>query len=269
MKENKYDDPIFFEKYKQMERSQQGLSGAGEWETLKKILPDFTEKKVLDLGCGYGWHAIYAAEHGAKSVIATDLSEKMLEVAKEKNMHPAIKYQCMAFEDSQFKEAQFDVILCSLMLHYLKSYHEFLEKTNHWLKSNGTLIFTVEHPVFTSYGSQDWYYDEHGKILHFPVDRYFIEGKREALFLGESVTKYHRTLTTYLEGLLNMGYQIKHVIEPKPTEKALQEIEGMKEELRRPMMLIISAQKYKKYCKYQNTSIEAYETYENTKNTKI
>ena len=31
-KENKYDDNIFFQKYSQMSRSQQGLAGAGEWE---------------------------------------------------------------------------------------------------------------------------------------------------------------------------------------------------------------------------------------------
>lgn len=55
MKENKYDDNIFFQKYSQMSRSQQGLAGAGEWETLRKLLPDFKDKRVLDLGCGYGW----------------------------------------------------------------------------------------------------------------------------------------------------------------------------------------------------------------------
>ena len=44
-KENKYDDDIFFQKYSQMSRSQQGLAGAGEWETLKKMLPDFRDVK--------------------------------------------------------------------------------------------------------------------------------------------------------------------------------------------------------------------------------
>lgn len=74
MKENKYDDNIFFQKYSQMSRSQQGLAGAGEWETLRKLLPDFKDKRVLDLGCGYGWHCIYAMEHGASSVVGVDIS---------------------------------------------------------------------------------------------------------------------------------------------------------------------------------------------------
>ena len=70
MKENKYDEGMFFEKYSQMSRSVQGLQGAGEWRELERMLPDFKDKRVLDLGCGYGWHCRYAAEHGARSVLA-------------------------------------------------------------------------------------------------------------------------------------------------------------------------------------------------------
>ena len=110
-KENKYDDNIFFQKYSQMSRSQQGLAGAGEWETLRKLLPDFKDKRVLDLGCGYGWHCIYAMEHGASSVVGVDISHKMLEVAKEKTHFPQVEYKCCAIEDVEFPEESFDVIL--------------------------------------------------------------------------------------------------------------------------------------------------------------
>ena len=39
MKENRYDDPVFFRKYSEMARSKLGLEGAGEWKTLRPMLP--------------------------------------------------------------------------------------------------------------------------------------------------------------------------------------------------------------------------------------
>ena len=82
MKKSPYDRERFFEKYSQMDRSRLGLAGAGEWESLEPLLPDFAGKRVLDLGCGFGWPYRYAADHGAAAVIGVDLSEKMLEKAR-------------------------------------------------------------------------------------------------------------------------------------------------------------------------------------------
>ena len=225
-----------------MGRSQKGLSGAGEWEDLQKILPDFAGKAVLDLGCGYGWHCIYAAEHGAAHVTGVDLSQKMLEVARNKTQFPQVEYIQGAIEDVTLPESTFDIVFSSLTIHYLKSFEDFVEKVYGWLRPGGDFVFSVEHPVFTAYGSQDWYRDESGEILHFPVDRYFYEGERKADFLGESVVKYHRTLTTYLDNLLTHGFSLRRVVEPKPPQ-SMMDIPGMADELRRPMMLLVAAQK--------------------------
>lgn len=243
MSENKYDDPVFFDKYSQMSRSKDGLDGAGEWHVLKDMLPDFNNKVVLDLGCGYGWHSVYAVSQGASKVIATDISTKMILVAKEKNDDPKIEYQCLSFEESDFESGSFDVIICSLMIHYLPSYQEFVKKIKKWLKTDGIIVFNVEHPVFTAKGDQDWDYDNDGKIRHFPVDNYYYEGKREANFLGETVIKYHRTLTTYLNELLNNGLEILQIKEPTVSKDSLVLHPEFKDELRRPMMLIVSARK--------------------------
>lgn len=242
MKENKYDNEEFFSKYSEMSRSKNGLQGAGEWSELQKILPDFHNKKVLDLGCGYGWHCRYAIDNGASHVLGTDISQKMLSVAEEKNNDEKIDYQCIAMEDMDFPAETFDVILSSLAFHYIKDFEPLVANISKWLKKGGEFVFSVEHPVFTSYGTQDWYYDNHGNILHFPVDNYYYEGKREATFLGEKVTKYHRTLTSYLNTLLQNGFEFQHIIEPQPP-KEMMDIEGMKDEMRRPMMLLISVRK--------------------------
>ncbi|MBU5627417.1 class I SAM-dependent methyltransferase [Oscillibacter sp. MSJ-2] len=242
MKENKYDDPLFFEKYSQMSRSTQGLSGAGEWPALQKLLPDFSGKRVLDLGCGYGWHCIYAADQGAVSVLGIDLSEKMLEVARKKSVSPVISYRRAAMEDLDFPAESFDAVISSLAFHYVADFPDLVQRIHRWLIPGGAFLFSTEHPVFTACGSQDWYYGPDGEILHFPVDRYFEEGARKAVFLGEKVTKYHRTLTSCLESLLSCGFLLRHVVEPQPPEEML-ELPGMRNELRRPMMLLVSAQK--------------------------
>lgn len=240
---NKYDDEKFFDKYSKMTRSVYGLQGAGEWHELKKLIPDLKDKRVLDLGCGFGWHCKYADDQGAKEVIGIDSSEKMLAQAKKVNEDKNIEYRKASIEELQVEADTIDVVISSLALHYVEDFKKVCEKVYSGLCKNGYFVFSVEHPIFSAYGNQQWYTDEIGKILHWPVDNYFYEGQRKSNFLDEEVTKYHRTLTTYINNLLSTGFEILSVVEPMPPEDMLEKIEGMKDELRRPMMLLISARK--------------------------
>lgn len=241
MKENKYDEQNFFTQYSQFPRSVQGLQAAGEWHELQKLLPDMKEKRVLDIGCGFGWHCIYAAEHGAKQVIGTDISENMLAAAREKTISPIVQYQRIAMEDMNFTEGSFDLVISSLAFHYTPDFSLICEKVRQFLVPDGDFVFSVEHPAFTAHGHQDWSYDENGNRASWPVDHYFQEGPRKAVFLGEEVTKYHKTLTTYLQTLLQYGFSITGLVEPQPAEHLLDTVPGMRDELRRPMMLLVSA----------------------------
>lgn len=243
MKENKYDDPVFFEQYGKMMRSTQGLEGAGEWHVLKKMLPELQGLRLLDLGCGYGWHCRYAIEQGATQVVGVDISEKMIEKARRINSPPGVQYIRSSVEDFHCEAAFFDVVLSSLTFHYIASFGAVCDHVGRCLKPGGYFVFSVEHPVFTAEGRQDWIYDADSKPLYWPVDRYFSEGERTAVFLGSEVKKYHRTLTTYLQELLQHGFRILDVREPMPDPAMLQNVPGMKDELRRPMMLLVSAVK--------------------------
>ena len=69
MKQNKYDDPELFAIYSQMPRSVRGLEAAAEWPVLRSLLPDLRNKRLLDLGCGFGWHCRYARERQARRVV--------------------------------------------------------------------------------------------------------------------------------------------------------------------------------------------------------
>lgn len=165
----------------------------------------------------------------------------MLNEASNKTESENIQYICMPIEDIDFPDNSFDVVISSLALHYIQSFDDILSKISKCILNGGEFIFSVEHPIFTAQGTQDWYYDDKGNIVHWPVDRYFTEGVRNANFLGEEVIKYHRTLTTYLNNLIKAGFEITGLVEPKPEENLLYTIPGMLDELRRPMMLLVSA----------------------------
>lgn len=242
MKQNKYDDAVFFSKYEKMPRSIQGLEGAGEWPVFRALLPELKDKHVLDLGCGFGWHCRYVREQQAKSVIGVDLSDKMLQKAKELTNDPFITYMKTPIEDIQFEEEEFDVVISSLAFHYVASFEAVCKKIYRYVKPGGSFVFSVEHPIFTAREEQDWYYDENGKPIHWPVDHYQSEGIRETTFLTENVVKYHRTVSTYMNLVLQAGFQLKAVKEPAVDEKLHPE---WKDENRRPMFLIISARKPK------------------------
>ncbi|SFM22249.1 Methyltransferase domain-containing protein [Paenibacillus sp. 1_12] len=243
MKQNKYDDLDFFTNYSQMPRSIGGLNAAGEWEELRAMLPELRDKKVLDLGCGFGWHCLYAREQHARSVVGVDLSENMLERARSMTNDSEIKYLLLPIEDIDFTAGQFDVVISSLALHYIERFDIICQKIHHCLTPGGTFVLSVEHPVFTALASQDWYYGPQGEKLHWPVDDYYHEGLRQTRFLDNDVVKYHRTVATYMNALIDSGFGITKVSEPQPSQEMLDKNPGMRDDTRRPIFLMIAAVK--------------------------
>lgn len=127
-----------------------------------------------------------------------------------------------------------------MAFHYIESFDDICRKAAKWLRPGGDFIFSVEHPVFTAQGPQKWHYGPDGSKLHWPVDSYFCQGLRKAVFLGEELVKYHRTVGAYISGLISAGFKIRALVEPIPDEEMLFENEDMLDELRRPMMLILA-----------------------------
>lgn len=166
IKESKYDDPTSFGKYSRTSRSKEGLAAAGEWHVLWRMLPPFEGKRVLDLGCGFGWHCRYAVEQGAASVVGVDLSERMLAEARTMTDSPTIQYLRMPIEAIDFPADSFDVVVSSLVFHYIESFGGLRIKVSHCLSAGGHLVFSVGHPIFIAQGSQEWHCDAQGNHLH-------------------------------------------------------------------------------------------------------
>ncbi len=85
-----------------------------------------------------------------------------------------------------------------------------------------------------------WINDDAGRKT-WPVNDYSIEGERRTNWFADGVLKYHRTLGTTLNALINAGFNIRRVEEFAPTPEQIKEMPQLIEERERPMMLIVSA----------------------------
>lgn len=230
-----YDDLAFFNEYAKMSRSQYGLEGAGEWHQLKPLFPALSDKTVLDLGCGYGWHCKYAADQGAASVLGIDRSERMIQEAKRRNPADGIEYRVCGIHDLDYPENEYDLVVSNLVLHYIEDLEAVYRLVHRTLKVGGTFLFNIEHPTFTAGVDQQFSADG-----TWPVMDYYYPGERKTIFLGYEVKKYHHTLTQILGGLLRTDFSIEAVEEAMPP---IPWRDQMPEEMRRPMMLLVRAKK--------------------------
>ncbi|MBQ8095253.1 MAG: class I SAM-dependent methyltransferase [Clostridia bacterium] len=232
---NQYDVPDFFAAYAQMSRSMYGLSCAGEWHQFEKLFPALSGLKVLDLGCGYGWHCKYAVDHGALHVTGIDQSRLMIDEAIHRNPDKRIEYRVCSLLDFDYPEEAYDLVISNLVLHYVKNLDTVYERIFKTLQSGGAFLMNIEHPTFTSGVNQQFSSDG-----SWPVHQYFYSGKRQTMFLGHRVTKYHHTLTQILMGLIQAGFRLTAVEEAMPPETWRH---AMPEEYNRPMMLLVRADK--------------------------
>ena len=240
--QNIYDDPEFFAGYARLPRSEHGLEAVFEWPAFQRLLPaSLQDKRVLDLGCGVGYFAREARARGAREVVGVDISERMLDEARSRTSDPGITYVRAELDRFAPREATFDLVVSSLALHYIADYRGLVQRVAACLVPGGRFAFSVEHPIFTAYGSGDWYKGPDGAVLHWPVDRYREEGERRTHWFVDGVVKYHRTIETYVNTLLNADLCLKRLEEPEAEPAQLAERPAWREERRRPPFLLLAA----------------------------
>jgi SAM-dependent methyltransferase len=242
MTQNIYDNPEFFAGYSRLGRSVDGLEGAAEWPALRALLPELRGRKVVDLGCGFGWFCRWAREQGATEVLGIDVSENMLARARADTTDAAITYLRTDMERVELAEGAFDVAYSSLALHYIENLERLLAAVYRALVPGGRFVFSAEHPIFTAPLQPGWTVDTDGH-KSWLVDSYLCEGPRRTDWLAKGVIKQHRILGTYLNLLLRLGFALSHVEEWGPTDEQIAASPALVDERQRPMFLLVAARR--------------------------
>jgi SAM-dependent methyltransferase len=174
-------------------------------------------------------------------VVGVDLSERMLQEARAHTDDAGVSYIRALLEDFEPEAESFDLVVSSLALHYIADYPRLVRRVAACLVPGGRFAFSVEHPIFTAHGSSDWHAGPDGARLHWPMDRYRDEGERRTKWFVDGVVKYHRTVESYVNGLLDAGLVLARLEEPEAEPAALAEHPEWQDERRRPPFLLLAA----------------------------
>lgn len=168
------------------------------------LLPALENRDVLDAGCGSGWYAEYLAAQGAR-VTAIDLTQAFVEMTQARVGERARVLQADLSQPLEFADGAFDLVVCPLVLHYLKDWLPTLREFHRVLRTVGVLVFSTHHPFM------DW------KL--FDTEDYFaVELLRDEWDVGK-VDYYRRPLTVISSDVETAGFCIERLLEPQPTEE--------------------------------------------------
>ncbi|MFK7769438.1 MAG: class I SAM-dependent methyltransferase [Mariniblastus sp.] len=181
------------------------------------LLPELEGKHVFDVGCGPGAYTEELAKRGA-TVVACDVSERMLELAQERLSENAaseledgkieLKLIDLTKPLDVFADAQFDLINAPLCLDYIADWRVLFAEFFRILKPSGTLLFSCAHPSFDA--------------EYFKTKNYFSVEAVQSVWSGFGVKvrmpTYRRSLEEMLAPLIETGFVIEKVHEPLPTE---------------------------------------------------
>lgn len=185
--------------------------------TLKNLLGDVKEKKVLDAGCGDGYYANLMTEWGA-FVTGIDGSDEMIKIAKSK--FPKLDFRTAnLMKKWPFDAKEFDIVVNNMVLMHLSGIETFLSEANRVLNDSGRLIISVFHPAF-NFPTLKLYKTLTDKTLgrkpkglsfDYFQNQVF---KRFDTYFGRFHTHYHRTLEEYSQEFSKNGFVIRQIIEP-------------------------------------------------------
>ncbi len=178
-------------------------------ETDLHLIGDVRGARVLEIGCGSGHSLLYLAQQGACEVWGLDFSHTQIEFAssllKENGLMPHL-FESPMEENPGIPLDYFDLVISIYGLGWTVDLPKTLDHICSYLKPNGCLVFSWEHPSYSCIGYADGqfvlrrsYHDESAQL--------------QDSWLGAPFVQSPRKLSTYVNSLIDSGLVIERVVE--------------------------------------------------------
>ena len=196
---------------------------------LTRLAGDVRGQKVLDAGCGNGYLSRRLARAGA-SVTGVDFSEPFIEYCNERENQDSqgITFLQASLDDlSVLEDGIFDLVVSNIVMVDVVNFQRAFQEISRVLKDDGRFIWSSTHPVFGRAGSFDIRLpsDTHRPEERYLklVDRYYDSGGVLYNWDGHNLWQIDRTLEEYSKALMDSGFVISEIIEPKASPEDIRE----------------------------------------------
>ena len=213
---------------------------------INEVIGSVTGRRILDAGCGNGCWARRLAGR-ASTVIGVDASAELIKLARAKVNPTNVRYEVQNLTDKlPFQDGSFDLILSSMVLHYVPSLTTMVAEFDRLLASEGEVVICVQHPMYqyhhralaTAGKLSPVFRYTVGYFDHLPLKQVTLSGKIE-------VPTYNRTLEDYVQIFVNGDFVLTALREPQFTEELVEVMPRYRALMEVPRVVILKFSKMK------------------------
>lgn len=197
-----------------------------------EMLPDVTDQRGLDIGCGEGHNTRLVASRAGR-VVGVDVSRRFLGHARDREeLEPrGVGYVVGDAMRLPFADRSFDFATAFMCLMDVPDVPAALREASRVLRPGGFLQFSITHPCFDPPRRRNLR-DASGTTYAVEVGDYFerTDGRIDEWSFGAAprevsgrwprfqVPRFHFTLSQWMNRIVEAGMVIERVAEPRPSD---------------------------------------------------
>jgi ubiquinone/menaquinone biosynthesis C-methylase UbiE len=182
------------------------VSGANEYyerPATIELLGDVAGLRILEAGCGTGVLTEWLIDAGAE-LTAFDVSSEMLAAAGRRlGSRAELRVGDLSAPLSFVADSSVDIVVASLVLHYLRDWGPPLREFHRVLKPGGAVVFSTHHPAW------DW-------RNHCPDDYFAFLEVSEVWIPPFPVSFWRRPLSAITAAIADCRFVIERIVEAQP-----------------------------------------------------
>ena len=221
------------------------------------LLPDVEGRRGLEIGCGEGYNTRLLAHHGAR-LSAIDIASIFVGHANLSEVQEplGIGYCLASALCLPFPDCTFDFAAAFMSFMDIPDTAIVVAEAYRVLKPGGFLQFSISHPCFDTPHRRNLR-DEDGRTYALEVGDYFrnLEGDVAEWIFGAApagetaglplfkTPRFTRTLSQWLNLLVETGFRLERFGEPRPDDALVRECPGLQDAQVVAYFLIVRARK--------------------------